>query len=109
MKIEKGASAAVVVFRSWVNLHWVRRFLRYYEEPDREVRGDESHIILARVLDADDPHGLWIELNTARHEKDPTVEKHNLLVPWSQVLSIVIPEKDFSDAVQDEVCKIGFV
>ena len=107
MKIDRGASVAVVVYRTWVNLYWVRKFIRYHEEPEREVRGDESHVLLARVLDADDPHGLWIELYPARHEQDPVASTFKLMVPWNQILSVILPEKEFPGDVVDEARKIG--
>ena len=104
MKIDKGTSVAVVVYRNWVNLYWVRKFVRYHEEPEREVRGDESHVLLARVLDADDPHGLWVELHAAQ---GPAASPFKLMVPWNQILSVVLPEKDFPGDVVDEARRIG--
>ena len=74
MKIDKGANVAVVVNRSWANLWGVRVFLRQNETPEREVRGDDSHLVFAKLLDSEDPNGLWVELNTDRHKKDPTVK-----------------------------------
>jgi hypothetical protein len=38
-------------------------FLRQPENVQAEIRGvDESHILFATVLDADDVRGVWIEL-----------------------------------------------
>ncbi|MEN6537663.1 MAG: hypothetical protein ABFD89_28685 [Bryobacteraceae bacterium] len=108
MHIDKGASVAVVLNRNWANLYGVRFFLRQNETPQREIRGvDESHIVFAEVLDADDSRGLWIELNTDRHREDPTVERFSFLVPWREVLTIVIA-KEFSPAIREEARKIGF-
>jgi hypothetical protein len=109
MKIDKGASIAVVVSRHWVNLRGVRMFLRQYNNPEREISGsDDSHVVFAKVLDSEDRNGLWIELYTNQHEQDPTVKRHQLFIPWSQVLSIVTAD-EFSPAVQEEARKIGFV
>jgi hypothetical protein len=107
MKIEKGANIAVVVNRSWANLWGVRVFLRQNETPEREVRGDDSHLVFAKLLDSEDPNGLWVELNTDRQKKDPTVKLASFFIPWSQVLTIVVTE-EFSAAIREEISKIGF-
>jgi len=107
MKIEKGANIAVVVNRSWANLWGVRVFLRQNETPEREVRGDDSHLVFAKLLDSEDPNGLWVELNTERQKKDPTVKLASFFIPWSQVLTIVVTE-EFSPAIREEIRKIGF-
>jgi len=56
------------------------------DRPEMELtkmeRADESHTIFARVLDDTDERGLWIELNTNEHEKDPcrrTASAHDSL------------------------------
>ncbi len=105
MRIEKGTSIALVVRREWANLAGVRVFLRQGESPPgKEVGGsDDSHIISAAVVDSDDPHGLWIELNTDLHEKDPTVKRYPFLVPWENILTIVL-----SPEIYDAAKKIGF-
>jgi hypothetical protein len=85
MKIDKGTSVAVVINRDWANLHGVRMFLRLNHTPEREIRGvDNSHVVFARMLDSEDPNGLWIELNTGAHEKDPTVKRSSFLESSSQ-------------------------
>ncbi|MGE5818335.1 MAG: hypothetical protein ACM37Z_09955 [Deltaproteobacteria bacterium] len=104
MNIVKGANVAVVVNRHWANLQGVRMFLR----PEREIEGrDESHVVFARMLDSEDDHGLWIELNTAKHEQDPAVKRFQFLIPWSQVISVVVAE-EFSAAIQEQAQKIAF-
>jgi hypothetical protein len=107
MQIDKGASVAVVIKRPWANLHGVRMFLRRNENPQADLRGvDESHILFAKVLDSD-TRGIWIELNTDKHGEDPAVERFSLLIPWDQVLTIVIAEQ-FSPAIRQEARRIGF-
>src|SRR5437763_665693 len=92
MQIDKGASVAVVVRRSWANLHGVRMFLRQHE--NNEIRGvDESHILFATVLDADDSRGVWIEVGADQQKQNSAAERFRLLVPWSQVLTIVVAER----------------
>ena len=109
MKIDKGTNVAVVVNRHWANLQGVRMFLRHYQDPEREIRGsDESHVMFADVLDSEDPKGLWIELYTDQHRKDPDVKRLPLFIPWGQVLSILIAE-EFSPAIREEARQIGFV
>lgn len=108
MHIKAHASVAVVISRNWANLQGVRMFLRQHDNPESEIGGgDDSHVVLARMLDSEDPHGVWIELNTSSHEQDPTVKKLSLFIPWSQVLAIVAGE-EFSPAIQDKAHKIGF-
>jgi len=61
MKIE--GSIVLVVERSWANLRGVRAIIR----EGREIKeGDDSHIIEAKVLDSEDTHGLWVELNDGK-------------------------------------------
>jgi len=108
MRIEKGASVAVVVNRTWANLHGVKMFLRQDEGPHTEFRGvDESHILFATVLDAEDTRGVWIEVRRGKPAEDTAVEQFSLLIPWSQVLTLVVG-KQFSPAIRQEARKIGF-
>jgi hypothetical protein len=108
MQIDKRASVAVVVKRTWVNLHGVKMFLRPNDNPQVQIRGvDESHILFATVLDSEDARGVWIELTNDRPEPDSGVARVTLLVPWSQVLTIVVAEQ-FTAAIRHEARKIGF-
>ncbi len=108
MQLDKDASIAVVVKRTWANLHGVKMFLRQQDSPQTEIRGvDESHIIFATVLDSDDARGVWIELAASGQKRDPAVERFSILIPWSQVLTIVVAEH-FSPAIRQEARKIGF-
>lgn len=109
MQIKEGAAVAVVVKRAWVNLHAVKMFLRYPENPQGEIRGvDESHILFATVLDSDDARGVWIEVDANGHAKaEGCAERFSLLIPWSEVLTIVVTEQ-FSPAIRQEARKIGF-
>jgi hypothetical protein len=106
MQIAKGQSVAVVVRRTWANLHGVRMFLRWHDNPHVEIRGvDDSHILFANVLDSDDVRGVWIETKADRQEE--TAERFKLLVPWTEILTIVVAEQ-FSPAIRQEARKIGF-
>ena len=108
MTIKKGTTVAVIVNRHWANLAGIRMFLRQGHEPNRQIRGtDESHVVIAEVLDSNDPHGFWIELNSEKHKKDPSVKRFSFLVPWGSILGIVLTEK-FSPEIWKEVKKLGF-
>ena len=108
MQIDKDASVAVVVKRTWANLHGVRMFLRRHEGPQAEIRGvDDSHVLFATVLDANDPHGVWIDIAADRQNEDSAAERFSLLVPWSEILTVVAAEQ-FSSAMRHEARKIGF-
>jgi hypothetical protein len=103
MKIDKGTSVAVVINRHWANLQGVRMFLR----PEKDIGGaDESHVVFARMLDSEDRNGLWIELT--KNKEDSTVKSLSFLIPWSQILSVVVGEDDFSPDIRDQARKIGF-
>ena len=105
MKIDKGVSVAVVINRHWANLQGVRMFLR----PEKDIGGaDESHVVFATMLDSEDRNGLWIELNAAKHKQDPTVKVYSFLIPWNQVLGVVVGEDDFPPDIRDQARKIGF-
>jgi hypothetical protein len=106
MQIAKNTSVAMIVKRTWANLHGVRMFLRHHDNPTTEIRGvDESHIIFATVLDSEDASGVWIALPADKQK--PESPMFSLLVPWSQVLTIVVGEQ-FSPAIRREARKIGF-
>jgi hypothetical protein len=108
MQIDKNASIAVIVNRTWVNLHGVRMFLRQHQNPQAEIRGvDESHILFATVLDSEDARGVWIALTADKQQPDSAVERFSLLIPWSQVLTVVVAEQ-FSAAIRQEARRIGF-
>ena len=83
-------------------------FLRQHGNPQTEIRGvDESHIIFATVLDSDDARGVWIELTADKQKQASAVERFNLLIPWSQILTIIVAEQ-FSTEIRQEARKIGF-
>ena len=108
MRLDKDASIAVVVKRTWANLHGVKMFLRPLDNPQAEIRGvDESHILFATVLDSEDERGVWIELAANKPKQDSAVERFSLLIPWSEILTIVVA-KQFSAAIRQEARKIGF-
>jgi len=109
MQIEKGARVAVVVNRDWVNLHGVKMFLRHHEGTKTDTRGvDESHVLFANVLDTEDVRGVWIEVQTEENGDNPALDRFRMLIPWSQVLTIVVA-KEFSPAIRQEARKIGFM
>ena len=105
MQIEKNTSVAVVVNKSWANLYGVRAFLR----DGREIndKGDASHMILANVLDSRDEHGLWIT-NTGQEEENPNVKVKGIMIPWNQILTVVLQQK-LSPELWSEADKMGFV
>jgi len=93
MDIEKGTSVAVSVYTDWANYRGVRLFLRHYNNPEKEIdRSDGSHIITARLVESNDPHGIWIELYADKHAQDPGVKTVPFMIPWQQVLSIAVVE-----------------
>jgi hypothetical protein len=108
MNIPKGANVAVIISRDWANLSAIRIFLRKHREPETEIQGnDESHLVFAKILDHEDPHGLWIELNTTKHAEDSAVKRYSFLIPWGSVLGMVVGE-EFSPMIRDEVRRAGF-
>jgi hypothetical protein len=106
MQIDKGSTVAVVVKRTWANLHGVRMFL--HENPLAEIRGvDESHILFATVLDVEDSKGVWIEVNRRKPTQGSGTEQFQMLIPWSEVLALVVGN-EFSSAIRQEARKISF-
>lgn len=104
MQIKKNATVAVIVYRRWANFEGVRRFLGQ----KRDIAGpgsDESLVMFANVLDFEDPKGLWIELNTAKHETDPKAKPYKFLVPWGQVLGVVLADEFPADIRE----RVGYV
>jgi len=93
----------VVVRSSWANSSAIKFFLR--QPQDGIQPSDQSHVIFARVLDDSDSRGLWIELNTKEHDNHPAVERYALMIPWQEVLALVIAD-DFTSAIT-ECRKLG--
>lgn len=99
MRLKQNSATAIVVKKSWANLQAIRLFLR--DCPSCEIQSaDESHLVLARVLDDTDERGLWIELNTTKHQDDPFIELNALMIPWHAVLGVVTA-KDFAHATEE--------
>jgi hypothetical protein len=89
MRLKQNSATAIAVKKSWANLQAIKLFLR--DCPSCEIQSaDESHLIFARVLDDTDERGLWIELNTTKHENDPAADLDALMVPWHAVLGVVV-------------------
>jgi hypothetical protein len=103
MKIE--GSIVLVVQRSWANLRGVRLVIREGKEINE---GDDSHVILARVLESEDSHGLWVELNTEKHKQDPSVKLLSVMIPWTVILMVGI-SKEFAPHLWKEARKAGFI
>jgi hypothetical protein len=103
MKIE--GSIMLVVQRSWANLQGVRTIIR----DGREIKdGDDSHIITGKVLNSEDPHGLWLELNTDKHKQHPSMELLSVMIPWHVILMVGI-SKEFAPHLWKEARKAGFI
>lgn len=89
MRLKQNSATVIAVKKSWANLQAIKLFLR--DCPSCEVQSaDESHLILARVLDDTDERGLWIELNRKEHDRDPSVELQTMMIPWHAVLALVV-------------------
>jgi hypothetical protein len=101
MRLKQSSTTAVVVRRSWANLQAVQSFLRHCptKKACSDQAADDSQTILARVLDDRDSRGLWIQLNTKEHEQDPAVELQALMIPWPEVLAVVVAH-DFGSVIE---------
>ncbi|MFZ0480221.1 MAG: hypothetical protein WAL71_13845 [Terriglobales bacterium] len=105
MRLKQNSTSAIVVKKTWANQQAIKLFLR--DRPLDEIQSpDDSYVIFARALDDTDERGLWIELNTSAHEKDPAVELQALLIPWHAVQAVVVAE-NFTPAME-EARKLGF-
>lgn len=109
MRLKQNTMTAVVVRRSWANLEPIRTLLRERltdssfdhipdHSPDRASHGtpdensDDSCTILARVVDDTHERGLWIELDTEKELKNATAERPVLMIPWREVLAVVVAQ-----------------
>ena len=98
MRLKVNSSTAVVVKSSWANSSAIRVFLRRNQEAAQPADG--AHIVFARVLDDSDSRGLWIELNTREHADRPAVERYALMIPWHEVLALVVAD-DFTSTIRE--------
>ncbi|MGA9527393.1 MAG: hypothetical protein WBS24_04700 [Terriglobales bacterium] len=105
MRLKQNATTAIVVRKAWATLKAIKLFLRNHSL-DEIQSPDDSYLIFARVLDDTDEQGLWIELNTEAHEKNPAIELQALLIPWHAVEAVVIAD-NFIPAVE-QARKLGF-
>lgn len=91
IRLKMNTLTAVVVRKSWAQLEAMQTFLR-----DRtpactcDENSDDSCTILARVMDDTHERGLWIELDTEKELKDATAERPVLMIPWREVLAVVV-------------------
>ena len=97
MKLEAGILVAVSVTKQWHR--GAERFLRMHRASDP---ASESWLVLAHVLDASDPLGLWIKF-----QEDDHAPVYSMLIPWQHVLTIAHTEV-FSEEVKEEARKFGF-
>lgn len=105
MELRQNTSVAVIVKRGWVNSGGVRMFVCERQEIPKQ---SDSHVILARVSDGGDERGLWVELNRGQREADPSVRLMGIMIPWSEVLGVVIHE-DLSPKAWASARELGFV
>jgi len=96
MRLKVNTSTAIVVKSSWANSCAIQFFLRRAHNGSRAA--DQGHVIFARVLDDSDIRGLWIELNKKEHDADPAVEQPALMIPWAEVLAVVVGD-DFASTI----------
>lgn len=87
MRLKMNALTAVVVRKSWANLQAIQMFLG--DRPSAET-ADDSHTLLARVLDDSDLRGLWIELDTDIDLPNAPAERPALMIPWHEVLAVIV-------------------
>ena len=87
MEIAKNTHAAVIVSSERRHLGAVKLFIGPPDNPT--AVGDGSSLLEAQILDAVDPRGLWIELNSGQ-KKWPDRPAQKLMVPWNFVLAIVL-------------------
>ncbi|HVM92507.1 MAG TPA: hypothetical protein VMT67_06825 [Terriglobales bacterium] len=105
MRLRQNSSNAVVVRKEWAHLQAIQMFLR--DRADEMQSDDNSHTIIARVLDDTDERGLWIELNRKEHDRDSSVELQAMMIPWHAVLAVVVGEA-LSSTVQEELqCELS--
>jgi hypothetical protein len=88
MDIPKNSSAAIIVRRQWVNLQAVR-WLFALEGTQSPLQEETGHLIVAKMLDARDPHGVWVEMPEL---ESPKRARWTLLIPWREIIAIAISE-----------------
>lgn len=93
-------TAVVVVSAEWINSS--ARIL--VTEGKSSTSTGETHLLIAPLEDASDPHGLWLSgITTTQLTKDNSPVTMKLMVPWSVILAVGI--------ISDEQGKVkpGFV
>jgi hypothetical protein len=98
MRLKVNSSTAVVVKSSWADSSAIRFLLRRNQEAVQPADG--GHILFARVLDDSDSRGLWIELNAKEHADHPAVECYALMIPWHDILALVVAD-DFTSTMRE--------
>lgn len=95
--------AVIIVDSTWAEKPWIRKMLGP-SDPRAPNEGDES-VIIARIADHTNPHGLWIELNQARTRGTPRFPRHNIFLPWVAIRSILY-NPDRPETEEDELYRI---
>src|SRR5688572_12777005 len=105
VRIPVGVDCIVLVNGEWRGFTAVDAIVG---PPDRRVRdtANDSALIQAKVLGADDPLGLWIELNTER-KRFPDMPVSRFLIPWRFVLGVCVDDPEVK-VTADPKKRFGF-
>jgi hypothetical protein len=85
--IPVGVDCAFAVDADWRHSGAVRSILGPPDSPG--ARSDDSSLIFAKVLNASDSHGLWIELNSEQ-KRFPTLPVLEFMIPWDVILGVAV-------------------
>lgn len=73
----------VVVSKEWVDLAGVRSIIR--QDGSKPQGPDDSHIIIAPLLDASHPRGLVVKIENSGLRTDGSQISIRFLIPWDRV------------------------
>jgi|SRR5689334_3758191 len=111
MKIQTGATVAIILNQEWARLPGISQFLSNGDNSETSIGyrvhnvRDHSHTLYAKVLDDDDSRGLWVELHTER--KDRTTIRGAFLIPWNQLLGIAVTQHKLCPSGEKNLANIN--
>jgi len=92
MSIPVGVTCALAVAADWRHSEAVTALVGPPDKPGAQ-KASKSSLIFAKVLGADDPVGLWIELNTDQRRR-PDLPVLQLVIPWKFVFGVCVDPRD---------------
>lgn len=94
MHIPAGVTCGIAVDAGWRHSGAVNALIGPPDNPKAKASG--SSLIIAKILDTDDPYGLWIELNSEQ-KRNPGYPILRFVIPWRFIFGVCVDPSDLPE------------